>query len=64
MGKKKSLSSFTVFAKLQIEASIVINAESLQDALDKAYSLDEEDFIQFLGEYCNGSIRITGMLED
>jgi len=37
-------------------------ADSLEDALAKAKNLDEEVFVDVLGEYMDGEFEITGVL--
>lgn len=46
----KKLKSFNVYAKLSVEASIVVRAGSLDEAVAEANNLKETDFIQFVDE--------------
>jgi hypothetical protein len=59
----KKLSSYSVYAKLTLEVSVSIKAESLADAVVQARELKELDFVDVLGEFCDGSLKVTGVLE-
>lgn len=58
----KRLQSYSVYANIEIECAIDIRAESLEDAVDKARTLKETDFVTVLGEFCDGGLVIKGML--
>jgi len=59
----KKLTSFNVMAELKVTSSIIIEAESLLDAVEKAKLLKDEDFVTVEGEYMDGELRITGVYE-
>ena len=58
------LKSFSVMAKVEIETSITIRAESLEDAVGKATNLKEADFVAIHGEFVGGEVKITGCYEN
>ena len=58
------LKSFSVMAKVEIETSITIRAESLEDAVAKSASLKETDFVEIYGDFNDGGIKITGCFEN
>ena len=58
------LKSFSVMAKVEIETSITIRAESLEDAVEKATNLKEADFVEIHGEFVGGEVKITGCYEN
>ena len=59
----KRLQAFTVQATVEIQCSIDIRAESLEDAIEKARTLKETDFVTVLDAYNDGSLTITGIFE-
>lgn len=60
----KKLDIFHIYAKVLIETSIEIGAETLQDALEKSKTLKIDDFVDILGENCDNELKITGIYED
>jgi len=60
----KRLSMFTVYARIEIDCGIDLKAESLADAVAEANRLRSIDFVEFLGECQNSTLKITGVLED
>jgi hypothetical protein len=60
--KNKVQKKFNVWANLRQTVSVEIVADSLEDALAKAKNLDEEVFVDVLGEYMDGEFEITGVL--
>lgn len=59
----KKLKSFNIMAEIKTTASIIIEAESLIDAVEKMKLLKDEDFVTLEGEYIDGEFRITGVYE-
>jgi len=57
------MNSYTIMAKLELECDIEIKAESLLDALEKSEKLTANDFIEFNGQFLDGSLHIKGMIE-
>ena len=57
----KPLKQYEVTARMLILASITINAESLEDAVEQSKDMKEIDFIKFKGSFIDGSIRISGV---
>lgn len=57
----KPLKQYEVTARMLILASITINAESLEDAVEHSKVMEEIDFIKFKGSFIDGSIRISGV---
>ena len=62
--RSKKLQSFSVWARLHIDATINIEAESMADALERAKELDEHDFVKILGVYIEGKFLVYGVLEN
>jgi hypothetical protein len=60
----KAKGSYTIQAKLDLLAGLTISADSLEDALEKANKLKEEDFVEFADEYVDGSMKLTGIFEN
>lgn len=58
------LKSFTVMAKVEIDCTIPIKAESLEDAVKKSVSLKETDFVKILGDFMDGKLNIYGCYGD
>ena len=58
---EKPLKKYEVAARMLILASITINAESLEDAVEQSKDMKEIDFIKFKGIFMDGSIRISGV---
>jgi len=64
MAKTKGLKPYTVCAKVVVETDVVIDAESLEDAIDRSKSLIIQDFIKIKGNYNDGSLTITGAFDN
>jgi hypothetical protein len=54
---------FTVWAKSEIFNNVEILAENLEDALAQSKEMKEEDFVTVLGDYMDGSVTVTGVME-
>lgn len=52
----KKLNTFYIGARISIETTLKIEAESLEDALEKSKDLETGDFITFKGEFDDGGI--------
>lgn len=62
--RNKKLQSFSVWARLHIDATINIEAESMADALEQAKKLSKHDFVKILGEYNDSKCGVYGVLEN
>lgn len=51
---KKNRREFSVYARLDISTSITIIAESLEDALAQARTLEVHDFADLVGDHVDG----------
>lgn len=60
----KRLQPFTVYATVEIQCGIEIKAESLDDAVIASHELRETDFVDVLGDYNDGKLKITGIFEN
>jgi len=60
----KRLTSFTVYAKVEIDCGIEIKAESLEDAVAQAHKLTETDFVDIFYKYQDGKLKITGVFDN
>lgn len=54
----KKLKRFDVTARMVLLASITIEAESLEDAVQQSKELKEVDFVKFKDQFVDGSITI------
>jgi len=54
----KKLKRFDVTARMVLLASITIEAESLEDAVQQSKELKEVDFVKFKDQFMDGSITI------
>jgi len=54
---------FVVMARVMIECDLTIKAESLEDAIAKARTLKELDFIDIKGEFMEGELHVKGVFE-
>lgn len=54
----KKLKRFDVVARMVLLASITIEAESLEDAVQQSKELKEVDFVKFKDLFMDGSITI------
>ena len=60
----KKLNTYQVCAVVELEIGITINAESFEDALEKAKKLRETDFVKPLGEYSDGAMEISSVFDE
>lgn len=60
----KKLDTFHIYARVLIDTSIEIKAETLEDALIKSKELKIQDYVDILGENCDNEMKITGVYED
>jgi hypothetical protein len=56
------MSTYNVYARLNLEVSVEIQAQSLEEALEQARKLKEVDFVDIPGEFLDGNMQITGVL--
>ncbi len=61
--KKKELRQFYVNARLVLDTCILINAESLDDALAKSKNLEISDYVDIIGDNNDNVFGITGIFE-
>ena len=60
--KRKSLTPYNVMAEMTVTVGIIIDADSLEDAVQKSKDLKETDFITIEGEYIDGTnFHLTGV---
>ncbi len=62
MAKKQS--EYGVWAKCYRQVIVNISASSLEEAVEKAKKLDDDDFVTVNGEYADGSTDIQGVLKN
>lgn len=60
---KNSLKTFYIIADLTICTSISIQANSLEDAVEKSKKLEIDDFVKCHGDINEVEIKITGAFE-
>jgi len=58
------LRTFTVYAKVFVETNTTIRAKDLRDAAEQALGLTERDFVEFDGDFMDGSIKVTALYEE
>ncbi len=61
---KVQLQTYTIWAKLNVVVAKNIKAASLGEALTQSRELKENDFVEFLGDYNDGSMKVLGVMED
>lgn len=64
MKKTSKLKKYTVSVRVDLETTVDISAESLEDAVVKARELNMHDVVSFDGDYCDGCLKIHGVWED
>jgi len=57
------MKTFQVSAKLNLFVTNEVKAETLEEALEQARKLKEQDFVTINGEFLDGSMEITGIYE-
>lgn len=63
MDKKDKLKSYMVQANLKLMVGVEVTAKNLEEAMAKAKELKDDDFVEILGEYQDGSMNVTGLYE-
>lgn len=61
MSKKCAPSTYSVTARLVIISSIDVAAKSFEEALEKAKTLKEQDFVTIDGDHIDSSIRLSNI---
>ena len=59
--RQSTLRSFSVSAQLNIWVSVTIEAESLEDAIEKSRDLGVTDFVTVDGEHIDSQHVVTGV---
>jgi hypothetical protein len=62
--KSNKLGTYIVMGKVQIDTTCKVTASSLEEAINKARDLKEEDFVDILGDYNDGSLKVYGVFEE
>lgn len=57
---KKKLKIFSVSLLVKVDTNIKIQADSLEQAIEKARLYEVKDIVEFDTEYNDGSIKVTG----
>jgi len=60
----KKQTEYGVWAKCYRQVILNIRAASLEEALEKAKELKNDDFVTVNGEYADGSTEIQGVLKN
>ncbi len=63
MAKSKK-QTFYVNGRLALEVCIPIVASSLEDAIQQSQDLKETDFVEILGVFNDGEMKISGVFEE
>lgn len=63
MKEKVKTKTFNVTARLGLEVNIEISASSLEDAVQKSKNLTHTDFVDILGDFNDGEMKINGVFE-
>jgi hypothetical protein len=61
---KRKLNTYRVYAIVEMDISILIAAESFEDAVEKSKTLKETDFCKPLGEWNQGALEVSGIFDD
>jgi len=59
--KPKKLQTYCIQAKLSLIVSTEVSAHDLDEALAKSKEMNEDNFVEILGEYMDGNHTITGV---
>lgn len=62
MANKKNR-EFQVQARLSLLVTASITAKDPEEAIQKAKTLEESDFVDIHGDYMDGNFRVTGVYE-
>ena len=60
---KERLTTYNIMADLKLTVSMMLEARSLEEAIIATKTLKERDFIDILGEFIDGELKITGVFE-
>jgi putative lipoic acid-binding regulatory protein len=60
----KKLKTYSIYAIVEMDVMIKIEAENFEDALAKSKQLKETDFVKPLGEYNDGEMDIRGVYDE
>ncbi len=58
------MNTYSIWAIVEIDATVNIEAESFEDALQRAKSLKETDFVKPLSNYNDGTLKIRGIFDE
>jgi len=61
MATRKSLKEFYIGARITLSTDCVISAASMEEALEKAKTLDIHDFVTLLGNHNDSSLEIDSI---
>jgi len=53
--------TFTICAKLMLDTTAEVSAESLEQAVEKSRTFTVDDFVEILGEHNDSSLTIYGV---
>lgn len=55
---------YNVYVKILVETELKINAQSLEEALDKARKYKVKDVVDFDSDFIDGNISVIGIFND
>jgi hypothetical protein len=61
---KRTMNTYTVYAIVEMNVAVKIEADSLSDAVERSKSLKEYDFVKPLGDFNDGAIEISGVFDE
>jgi hypothetical protein len=61
MAKKDLRKTYNLRASIKVITAIEVQAETLEEALEKGRQLDTENFIRFLGDHIDSEFELTGI---
>lgn len=61
MANKPRQREYSVYAHLHLEVTQSVMAVSLEEAVQKAKELDQDDFVKVLGECCDSTMKLHGV---
>lgn len=63
MSKSKKLKTFVISAKVTVDTTCEVKAETLEEAIELGRQLGVHDFVDIRGDHNDSSLVVTGLFE-
>lgn len=60
----KTLKAYTINVHVNLDTTVDVKAENLEEAIVKARELKMHDVVSFEGDFCDGDVTIKGVWEN